>query len=253
MYDEGYVSCMKMKDYKYIYKNLQQRPPKQLIACLRPEEVHIHDIAEQYPWLRFSDIIRCFKDRCQVNENEFFIPDYEKMLQIAQIMENIPLSVKDKYIFTTIPLRSNSIESLGFVQEWAINLARDKLVYLHLDEKQLVEIMEKLQMSLRAVYLELNQSNNGKINGAPPRMMENNSNNTSLDINMNVNDINDVELLYSILSCYRFLAFRFPTFVDYQKCQHLLHVAAKMIQQGFDDVTIQNKYHYQQQQHALNS
>ena len=33
---------------------------------------------------------------------------------------------------------------------------------------------------------------------------------------------------------------------SHQKCQHLLQITANMIQQGFDDVTIQNKYHYQQ-------
>ena len=236
LYDEGYVSCLNYKDYKYIYKNLQQRPPKAITACLRPEEIHIHDIAQQYPWLRFSDIIKCFKDRCQINQNEFFIPNYDSMVQLAQILENIPLSVKDKYIFTTMPLRFNNIESLGFVQEWAVNLANDKLVHLHFDEKELIQIMEKVQNNLTIGYNELFKNKDV------------NNNNNIIDINMNVNDINDVELLYSILSCYRFLSFRFPTFVDYQKCQHLLQVAANMIQQGFDDVTIQNKYHYQQQQ-----
>lgn len=240
LYDEGYVSCLNIKDYKNIYKTLQQRPPKQNIACLRPEEIHIHDIAQQYPWLRFSDIIKCFQERCNINKDEFFIPNYNSMVQVAQTLENIPLSVKDKYIFTTMPLRFNNIESLGFVQEWAVNLANDKLVYLHVDEQQLIQIMEKVQKNLKINFNELFNNNNNK-NG-------NNKNTEDIDINMNVNDINDVELLYSILSCYRFLSFRFPTFVDHQKCQHLLQVTANMIQQGFDDVTIQNKYYYQQQQ-----
>ncbi len=235
LYEEGYVSCLNMKDYKFIYKNLQQRPPTQSTACLRPEEVHIHDIAEQFPWLRFSDIIRCFKDRCQINELEFFIPDYQCMLQIAQILENIPLSVKDKYIFSTIPLRQNSIESLGFIQEWAVNLANDKLVHLDFDEDVLIQSMQRLQTNLISGYNQLNSSKDADLDDH------------DINVNMNVHDINDVELLYSILSCYRFLAFRFPTFVDYQKCEHLLQVAANMIQQGFDDVTIQNKFHYQLQ------
>merc|ERR1712087_290382 len=97
--------------------------------------------AQQFPWLRFSDIIRCFQERCRINANEFFIPDYHSMLQIAQILENIPLSVKDKYIFSTIPLRQNSIECLGFIQEWACSLAADKMVKLTFDEEQLKEIM----------------------------------------------------------------------------------------------------------------
>merc|ERR1711920_854725 len=73
------------------------------------------------------------------------------------------------------------------------------------------------------------------------------NNGGDFEVNMNVNDIQDVELMYSILSCYRFLSFRFPTFVDYQKCEQMLRTTANMIQQGFDDVTIRNKYHYQQQ------
>jgi len=235
LYDEGYVSCMNGKDYQFVYRNLQQRPPKQLQACLRPEESYMYDIAQQFPWLRFSDIIKCFKERCKINNDEYFIPNYAKLVDIAQILENIPLSVKDKYIFTTIPLRANSIECLGFVQEWAINLAKDKLVHLHIDEQQLIAVMERVQHNLRVGYNVLNSRESMALNG------------TAMDINMNMSDINDVELLYAILSCYRFLAFRFPTFVDYQKCQHLLSLCANMIQQGFDDMTIQNKYHFQQQ------
>eukprot|EP00483_Globobulimina_turgida_P013537 UN13562 len=205
LYDEGYVSCLSMRDYKYIYKNLQQRPPVQSIACLRPEEVHIHDIAQQFPWLRFSDIIKCFKERCQINKNEFYVANYVDMLQIAQILENIPLSVKDKYIFTTLPLRQNAIEALGFIHEWAVNLANDKLVHLDFDEQQLIEIMQRVQNNLKIGLNELKTVSNTNMNTEGINI---------LDVNMNVDDINDVELLYSILSCYRFLSFRFQTFVD---------------------------------------
>eukprot|EP01084_Bolivina_argentea_P251903 422678_1 len=200
LYDEGYVSCLNNRDYKYVYKNLQQRPPKQLIACLRPEESHIHDVSQEYPWLRFSDIIKCFKDRCQINKNEFFIPGYHDMLQIAQILENIPLSAKDKYIFATIPLRQNSIDSLGFIQQWAIDLANDKLVNLEFDEKELIEIMTRVQNNLKIGLNELKSTSNvNGVNGI-----------NGINVNMNVNDINDIELLYSILSCYKFLSMRFP-------------------------------------------
>ena len=141
--------------------------------------------------------------------------------------------MKDKYIFTTIPLRQNSIECLGFVQEWAVALSNDRLVKLEVDEQQLVDMMRSVQNSLVSRYNQLRgKSDDGD----------------GVGLNMNSHDINDVEVLYSILSCYRFLSFRFPTFVDYQKCEHLLGIAANMIQQGFDGVTIQNKYHYQQQQ-----
>ena len=189
-------------------------------------------------WLRFSDIIRCFKERCTINEEEFFIPDFQTVLQIAQILENVPLSVKDKYIFTTIPLRQNSIECLGFVQEWAVALSNDRMVKLQVDEEQLVDIMRSVQLNLVSRYNQLRGNGESECD-------DGRDGTTS----MNAHDINDIELLYSILSCYRFLSFRFPTFVDYQKCEHLLGITAKMIQQGFDGVTIQNKYHYQQQQH----
>eukprot|EP01083_Nonionella_stella_P055380 146114_1 len=235
LYDEGYVSCLNMKDYQYIYENLQQRPPTQTIAGLRPEEAHIHDIAQQYPWLRFVDIIKCLTERCEINAEQYFIPNYKDMLQIAHILEHIPLSVKDKYIFTTMPLRQGAIEGLGYIQEWAVNLANDKLVHLDVDEKQLIEVMQRVQNDLKAGMNALQSVSSATSNGF-------------INSNMSAHDINDVELLYSILSCYRFLAFRFPTFVDYQKCEHLLQVTANMIQQGFDDVTIQNKYHYRQQQ-----
>merc|ERR1712176_720413 len=176
-----------------------------------------------------GDIIRCFKERSTINAEEFFIPDFQTVLQIAQILENVPLSVKDKYIFSTIPLRQNSIECLGFIQEWAVTLANDKLVTLDFDDAQLMALMRRVQNNLVSGYKQLNDKE-GIAEG-----------------NMTSHDINDVELLYSILSCYRFLAFRFPTFVDYQKCEQLLQISANMIQQGFDDVTIRNKYHYQQQ------
>ena len=45
LYEEGYVSCFNQKDYQFIWRHLQQRPPKQTTACLRPEEAHVHDIA----------------------------------------------------------------------------------------------------------------------------------------------------------------------------------------------------------------
>ncbi len=55
-------------------------------------------------------------------------------------------------------------------------------------------------------------------------------------------DINDTENLYNILSSYHYLSYRFPQFVEGEKCTLWLQQCAQMIQNGFDTVTIANKH-----------
>jgi len=137
LYKEGFVTAINKEDYQYIENiiNNNIRPPIQNQACLRPESGHIERVCSQYPWLRFNDVLNCFLERCNLDEH-YFMPDLKDVIDNATVLDDIPLSPKDRYIFSTVPMRCVNLEQLAFISDWAVKIANDNLIHLHFDDEQ---------------------------------------------------------------------------------------------------------------------
>ena len=224
LYNKGYVSALNINDYNLIKsydicslnKNdtvYQVKKLNQIDKCiLMPEEMHIQQIAQHYPWLKYSDILSIFQNasKCDYDNTLFKIPQLKQSKQLGQVIDHLILSINDKFIFSTVPLtiKFYSFNNLAFVYSWALDISQDKIITLDIDE----QLFDKIY--------------------------NNYMNNNSL---FTPNDGAIIEMLYEILTCYNYLSFKFSTFSDFDKCDRLLYKLSKLIHKALYDVTIDNK------------
>ncbi|ETO22858.1 ATP-dependent RNA helicase SUV3 [Reticulomyxa filosa] len=143
LYNEGYVTCMNKEDHttlKEIFET-NMRPPIGRRATLYPEKSHVHYVCENFPWLKFDDVLRSFVNPKQIDKDmEFSTPEMLEMISIASAIRDIPLSADDKYTFCSAPMRENNLDTLSFIQKWAVLVSQDQFVPLELDESTLAHL-----------------------------------------------------------------------------------------------------------------
>ncbi|EPS66047.1 hypothetical protein M569_08726, partial [Genlisea aurea] len=125
----GEVTCLDSGDLPLLHSSLSSPSPPLEQAGLLPH----FDLMYMYSCL-YSDrslhrILEHFVENAKLSEN-YFISDCEDLLKAAAVIDELPLSLNDKYLFTISPVDMNDeISSQGFIQ-FAQSYSKNRLVRL---------------------------------------------------------------------------------------------------------------------------
>ncbi|KAJ1962433.1 RNA helicase [Dipsacomyces acuminosporus] len=116
--DGGVVTTMEAKDLKLLNTTMNRMPPKLAAAGIKPETETIEMFSHQFPKVSFSQLWTMFRDIATVG-NDFFLCSFRDQEAIAEAIEQVPLSVRDRYQFLYAPINVRDPVALSCVRQYA--------------------------------------------------------------------------------------------------------------------------------------
>ncbi|CAN1808016.1 ATP-dependent RNA helicase SUV3, mitochondrial [Linum perenne] len=125
----GEVTCLDGDDLPLLHFALQSPSPILERAGLFPTFDLMYMHSRLHPKHGLYEILEHFSENATLSEN-YFISDCEELLKVAVVLDELPLSLKDKYLFCISPVdMDDEISSQGLTQ-FASNYANKGLVRL---------------------------------------------------------------------------------------------------------------------------
>lgn len=125
----GEVTCLNEDDLPFLHSSLKSDSPTIERAGLFPTFELIYLYSRLHPENGLRQILEHFVDNAKLSEN-YFIADCEGMLKVAAVIDEMPLSLHDKYLFCISPVdMADDITSQGLTQ-FAQNYANKGIVRL---------------------------------------------------------------------------------------------------------------------------
>ncbi|VFR02257.1 unnamed protein product [Cuscuta campestris] len=125
----GEVTCLDADDLPLLHSALDCPSPIIEKAGLFPHFDLLYMYSRLHPKLGLYDILEHFVDNAKLSEN-YFISNCEDLLKVASIIDELPLSLHDKYLFCISPVDVNDeISSQGLTQ-FATNYSKKGIVRL---------------------------------------------------------------------------------------------------------------------------
>ncbi|KAJ2238318.1 RNA helicase [Coemansia sp. RSA 485] len=103
--DAGEVTAMWSKDLETLSKSINQQPPMIKAAGIIPSSEAIETFSHQFPNVPFSELWPMFRDIATVDD-DYFLSSFSGQEQIAQCIEHLPLSVRDRYQLIYAPINT---------------------------------------------------------------------------------------------------------------------------------------------------
>ncbi|KAF5736887.1 ATP-dependent RNA and DNA helicase putative isoform 1 [Tripterygium wilfordii] len=128
-FPDGEVTCLNEDDLPLLHSSLKSPSPIIERAGLFPSFDLLYMYSRLHPKHSLHQILEHFVDNAKLSEN-YFIADCEEMLKAAAVIDELPLTLHDKYLFVISPVDMNDyIASQGFTQ-FATNYAKTGIVRL---------------------------------------------------------------------------------------------------------------------------
>ncbi|KAJ4835748.1 RNA helicase [Turnera subulata] len=125
----GEVTCLDAADLPLLHSSLKSRSPVLEQAGLFPNFDLIFLYSRLHPKKGIYKILEHFVENAKLSPN-YFIADCEEILKVAAVIDELPLSLHDKYLFCISPVDMNDeIASQGVIQ-FAQNYAEKGIVRL---------------------------------------------------------------------------------------------------------------------------
>ncbi|XP_022137943.1 ATP-dependent RNA helicase SUV3, mitochondrial isoform X2 [Momordica charantia] len=125
----GEVTCINGDDLPLLHSSLKSASPTIERAGLFPTFELMYLYSRLHPENGLRQILEHFVDNAKLSEN-YFISDCEEMLKVAAVLDEMPLSLHDKYLFCISPVdMADDITSQGLTQ-FAQNYANKGIVRL---------------------------------------------------------------------------------------------------------------------------
>ncbi|KAJ1958022.1 RNA helicase [Linderina pennispora] len=99
----GIVTTMESRDLRFLNTTMNRMPPALDAAGLKPTSETIEMFSHQFPDVKFSQLWRMFQDVATVSDN-YFLCSFRDQESIAEAIEDLPLSVRDRYQFLYAPI-----------------------------------------------------------------------------------------------------------------------------------------------------
>uniref|UniRef100_A0A1J3F9K9 RNA helicase n=1 Tax=Noccaea caerulescens TaxID=107243 RepID=A0A1J3F9K9_NOCCA len=112
----GEVTCLYEDDLPLLHSSLNS--PSPLIECagLFPTFDLIFRYSQAHPKQGLYQILEHFVENAKLSSN-YFISNVEDMLKVAALVDELPIGLKEKYLFVVSPVDINDeISALGFTQ-----------------------------------------------------------------------------------------------------------------------------------------
>ncbi|KAI8325097.1 ATP-dependent RNA helicase SUPV3L1, mitochondrial-like protein [Martensiomyces pterosporus] len=120
--DGGTVTTMETRDLKLLHSTMNRMPPSLAAAGLKPETEVIEMFSHQFPKVPFSQLWTMFRDIATVG-NDFFLCSFRDQEAIAQAIEELPLTIRDRYQFLYAPINCRDPIALSCVRQYAAAVA----------------------------------------------------------------------------------------------------------------------------------
>ncbi|CAI0465861.1 unnamed protein product [Linum tenue] len=125
----GEVTCLDGADLPLLHSSLKSPSPPLERAGLFPSFDLMYMHSRLHPELDLYQILEHFTKNAKLSDN-YFIADCEELLKAAVVLDTLPLSLHDKYLFCISPVDMNDeISSQGLTQ-FASNYSKKGLVRL---------------------------------------------------------------------------------------------------------------------------
>ncbi|KAI5440284.1 DExH-box ATP-dependent RNA helicase DExH16, mitochondrial isoform X1 [Lathyrus oleraceus] len=125
----GEVTCMYAEDLPLLHSSLDSPSPILERAGLLPSFDLLYMYSQLHPQTGFYQVLEHFIDNAKLSEKYFFV-NCEQVLQVAAVIDEFPLGLRDKYLFCISPVdMDDEISSQGLTQ-FAENYAKKGLVRL---------------------------------------------------------------------------------------------------------------------------
>ncbi|RDY10643.1 DExH-box ATP-dependent RNA helicase DExH16, mitochondrial, partial [Mucuna pruriens] len=125
----GEVTCMDAEDLPLLHSSLNSTSPTLERAGLLPTFDLMYMYSRLHPRSGFYQILAHFLDNAKLSEN-YFIVNCEQLLKVAAVIDELPLGLREKYLFCISPAdMDDEISSQGLTQ-FAENYAKKGLVRL---------------------------------------------------------------------------------------------------------------------------
>ncbi|KAJ1950896.1 RNA helicase [Linderina macrospora] len=99
----GTVTTMEARDLRFLNTTMNRMPPALDAAGLKPTGETIEMFSHQFPKVKFAQLWRMFQDVATVSDN-YFLCSFRDQERIAEAIEELPLSVRDRYQFLYAPI-----------------------------------------------------------------------------------------------------------------------------------------------------
>ncbi|XP_073122996.1 DExH-box ATP-dependent RNA helicase DExH16, mitochondrial isoform X2 [Henckelia pumila] len=125
----GEVTCLASKDLPLLHSSLSSLSPIIEQAGLFPSFDLLLMYSRLHPSYGLHQILEHFVENAKVSPN-YFISNCEEMLKVAAVIDELPLNLNDKFLFTVSPVdMSDDISSQGLTQ-FAQNYSKNRCVHL---------------------------------------------------------------------------------------------------------------------------
>ncbi|XP_023527154.1 ATP-dependent RNA helicase SUV3, mitochondrial isoform X1 [Cucurbita pepo subsp. pepo] len=112
----GEVTCINGDDLPLLHSSLKSASPTIERAGLFPTFELMYLYSRLHPENGLRQILEHFVENAKLSEN-YFIADCEEMLKVAAVLDEMPLSLHDKYLFCISPVdMADEITSQGLTQ-----------------------------------------------------------------------------------------------------------------------------------------
>ncbi|KAJ2764292.1 RNA helicase, partial [Coemansia nantahalensis] len=99
----GYVTAMEARDMKMLKANMTQMPPSLMAAGINPTLEVMETFSHQFPKMKFSQLWPMLCDMAEVDDG-YFICSFSEKDAIAETIEDIPLSIGERYQLLYAPV-----------------------------------------------------------------------------------------------------------------------------------------------------
>ena len=192
-----------------ISASLKQSPFAGILPAYEQIELFALGTAQDGVEMPFSEILEEFTALATV-DNEFFLCGFDSLLQIAKAIDDIPLQLKDRYIFCLSPCQTSNPFVMRFLRQYAQQFSE-------LSSRQGSKDILPTRPSRSALILGEEEEEVEKVP-------------LGVDEDMCSGDMDMVENAYAVLDLYLWLSWRFSSFLDRDAAQVLQQICNQRIE-----------------------
>ncbi|XP_065863264.1 ATP-dependent RNA helicase SUV3, mitochondrial isoform X2 [Euphorbia lathyris] len=125
----GEVTCISTSDLPLLHTSLESPSPVLQHAGLFPSFDLLLMYSRLHPRIGLYQILEDFLENATLSPN-YFIADCEEMMKVAAVIDEMPLSLHDKYLFCISPVDMDDEISANGLTQFATNYAKKGIVHL---------------------------------------------------------------------------------------------------------------------------
>ncbi|KAH8943386.1 hypothetical protein BDL97_13G049000 [Sphagnum fallax] len=128
-FPEGAVTCLDKEDLPLLHHSLATLTCPLEAAGLFPSFDLLALYSASHPNMTFSAVLEKFVAKARMSP-QFFMRHCESMLIIADMLEKLPLSLEDRFLFCICPVDTDDHMAMGALLQFATEFSRQEMVTL---------------------------------------------------------------------------------------------------------------------------